>query len=240
MCQRKVIITKIKVNPLLINNLYSGHDITPIVMSLNGSSSHPSACQALSSMFSRNCLNPADINVLYRHYSSNDAPPIELIRNPHLLELLVDILFRPTVKLNPDHKPKYMYLLAYAVSVSEGGRSRNKPTSKEELKPTMQAIEKVHAVCSSNPSSTEIIAELNALYNCIKFPVVAVGVVRWVECVVTEPSYFKLCTEHTPIHLAILDEVVTCHQLLHRAVLNLLIRLFESKQDELEILVQVK
>jgi negative elongation factor C/D len=220
--------------------LFSGHDITPIVMSLNGSSSHPSACQALSSMFSRNCLNPADINVLYRHYSSNDAPPIELIRNPHLLELLVDILFRPTVKLNPEHKPKYMYLLAYAVSVSEGGRSRNKPTSKEELKPTMQAIEKVHAICSSNPSSTEIIAELNALYNCIKFPVVAVGVVRWVECVVTEPSYFKLCTEHTPIHLAILDEVVTCHQLLHRAVLNLLIRLFESKQDELEILVQVQ
>jgi TH1 protein. len=63
--------------------------------------------------------------------------------------------------------------------------------------------------------------------------------VRWVESTVTEPSYFKLCTEHTPIHLALLDEVVTCHILLHPKVLQLLIQLFESKQDELEILVQV-
>ncbi|CAB3367523.1 Hypothetical predicted protein [Cloeon dipterum] len=218
----------------------NGYDITPILMSLNGSSSHPPACEALSSMFSRSSLNPADISFLYRHYSSNDPPPIELIRTPHLMELLVDALFRPSVKLNPEHKPKYIYLLAYAVSVTEAGRGRSKPASKDELIPTKQAIEKVHNICSSNPSSTEIIAELSTLYSCIRYPVVAVGVVRWVECVVTEPSYFKLCTEHTPIHLALLDEVVTCHQLLHRTVLNLLIQLFESKQDELEILVQLE
>lgn len=72
-----------------------------------------------------------------------------------------------------------------------------------------------------------------------RYPVVSVGVVRWVECTVTEPSYFKLCTEHTPIHLAVLDEVVTNHPLLHHRVLKLFIQLFESKQDELEILVQV-
>lgn len=72
-----------------------------------------------------------------------------------------------------------------------------------------------------------------------RFPVVSIGIVRWVECVVTEPSYFKLSTEHTPIHLALLDEVVTNHPLLHHTVLSLFIRLFESKQDELEILVQV-
>lgn len=67
----------------------------------------------------------------------------------------------------------------------------------------------------------------------------SVGIVRWVECTVTDASYFKLSTEHCPLHLALLDEVVTCHPLLHTQVLDLLIRLFESKQDELEILVQV-
>lgn len=72
-----------------------------------------------------------------------------------------------------------------------------------------------------------------------RFPVVSVGVIRWVECTVTEPSYFKLCTEHCPVHLALLDEVVVCHSLLHTKILNLLVHLFESKQDELEILVQV-
>lgn len=72
-----------------------------------------------------------------------------------------------------------------------------------------------------------------------RFPVVSVGVIRWVECTVTESSYFKLCTEHCPVHLALLDEVVVCHSLLHTKILNLLVHLFESKQDELEILVQV-
>lgn len=72
-----------------------------------------------------------------------------------------------------------------------------------------------------------------------RFPVVSVGIIRWVECTVTEPSYFKLCTEHCPVHLALLDEVVVCHSLLHTKILNLLVHLFESKQDELEILVQV-
>jgi len=72
-----------------------------------------------------------------------------------------------------------------------------------------------------------------------RFPVVSVGIIRWVECTVTEPSYFKLCTEHCPVHLALLDEVVVCHPLLHPKILRLLVHLFESKQDELEILVQV-
>lgn len=39
-------------------------------------------------------------------------------------ELLVDALFKPGVKLNPDHKPKYIHLLAYAASVSESGAKK--------------------------------------------------------------------------------------------------------------------
>ncbi|GLH09589.1 hypothetical protein R5R35_004636 [Gryllus longicercus] len=219
------------------------HDVTPITMALNGAAGYPQACQALTSMLSRNALNPADITVLFRNYSAADPPPIDLIRTPQFLELLVDSLFKPGVKLNPEHKPKYIYLLAYAASVCETaarkGQTR-KTVNKEELKPTIQAIEKVHDICNINKGSTELIAELSILYQCIRFPVVSVGVIRWVESTVTEPSYFKLCTEQTPIHLALLDEVVTCHLLLHSKVLQLLIQLFESKQDELEILVQLE
>ncbi|KAG8259776.1 beta ketoadipyl CoA thiolase, th1 [Homalodisca vitripennis] len=213
------------------------HDVTPITMALNGAALHPQALQALSSMLSRNALNPADITVLYRNYNALEPPPLDLIRTPQFLELLVDSLFKPGVKLNPEHKPKYIYLLAYAASVFELGK---KSLNKDELKMTMQAVEKVHTICSTTKGSTELIAELNTLYHCIRYPVVSVGVVRWVECTVTEPSYFKLCTEHTPIHLAVLDEVVTCHPLLHHKVLQLFIQLFESKQDELEILVQLE
>lgn len=73
-----------------------------------------------------------------------------------------------------------------------------------------------------------------------RFPVVSIGIIRWVECTVMEPSYFKLCTEHTPTHLALLDEVVACHPLLHLTILRIFIILFESKQYDLDVLVQVR
>lgn len=227
-------------------------------MTLNGSAGHPQACEALSSMLSRNTLNPADINVLYRNYSSTVPPPIDLIRNPQFLELLVDSLFKSGVKINQEHKSKYIYLLAYASSVCEthqkggkgatGGGGGNQQQqqlgkrnlNKDELKNTISAIEKVHAVCNVNKGSTELIADLHMLYNCIRYPVVGVGIIRWVENTVTEASYFKLSTDICPPHMALLDEVATVHPSLHPPILALLIRLFESKQDELEILVQME
>lgn len=161
----------------------SGLNITPITMALNNSSPHPQASQALTSMLSRNTLNPADITVLFRNYSSSEAPPIDLIRNPQFLDLLVDALFKTGVKLNPEHKSKYIYLLAYAASVCEttpknGQQSGKKTLNKDELKPTIGAIEKVHNICNQNKGTLELIAELQSLYNCIKYPVVAVGIIR--------------------------------------------------------------
>lgn len=54
-------------------------------MALNGAAAFPQACEALSSMLSRNALNPADISVLYRNYSLEEPPPIDLIRTPQFL-----------------------------------------------------------------------------------------------------------------------------------------------------------
>ena len=46
------------------------------------------------------------------------------------------------------------------------------------------------------------------------------GIIKWVSCVVTEPSFFSLSTDYCPVQLALLDEVVTCHPLLHQKVLQ--------------------
>lgn len=248
--------------------LKNGLNVTPITMALYGNTQieHPQASEALTSMLSRNSLNPgisrlyyihtqtpfsfkfehflADITVLYRCYTSNSPPPIDLLRNSQFLDLLVDTLFKAGVKINQEHKSKYIHLLAYAASVSETapkkGANKHKVLHKEELKATVQAIEQVHSICNLNKSSTELIADIQSLYGCIRFPVVGVGLIRWIGNTVTEPSFFKLCTESTPIHLAILDEVANVHPSLHDSILKLLIKLFESKQDELEILVQLE
>lgn len=35
------------------------------------------------------------------------------------LELLIDALFKPSSRVNPEHKPKYVFVLSYAASVTE-------------------------------------------------------------------------------------------------------------------------
>jgi len=223
----------------------SNHDVTPITMALTTGFQHTRAVQALQSMLSRNALNPADIVVLHKFYNQPDPPPVDLIRIPQFLELLIDALFKKGSKINQEHKSKYIYLLAYASSVCDNwnfkrGTRKASGLNKDELKGTTQAVEKVHSICTSSKGSTELIAELSTLYHCIRFPVVSVGVIRWVECVVSDPMFFSLSTEYCPVHLALIDEVVTCHPLLHQRVLELFIQLFEAHYESLEILAQLE
>ncbi|KAI1292084.1 Negative elongation factor D [Halotydeus destructor] len=225
--------------------LKNGHDATPIMMALNGANGHPKVAQALSAMLAKNSLNPADITVLYKMFSAPDPPPVELLRVPQFLDLLLEALFKPGSKLHHEHKPKYIFLLSYASSVYEQvqGKKANsrKIVNKEELKGTLQAIEKVNSICTEKKGSAELLAELGSLYQCIKMsPVVALGVTEWVRYTVMEKTYFQLSTEHTPLHLALLDEVTACHTLLHQKVLDLLTKLFEAPQDSLDVLVYME
>lgn len=81
-------------------------------------------------------------------------------------------MFKPGVKLNPEHKPKYMFLLAYAASVcdvpAKKSSSGRRQLNKDEVTSTQHAIEKVHEICNMSRGSTELIAELGTLYQCIK------------------------------------------------------------------------
>ena len=59
-----------------------------------------------------------------------------------------------------------------------------------------------------------------SMFQCKRFPVVSVGIIRWAEMIVSEPNFFSLSTDYCPVQLALLDEVVTCHPLLHSQVKN--------------------
>jgi len=221
----------------------ANHDVTPITMALMAGFQHSKAAHNLSSMLSRNALNPADIVQLHRLYNTSDPPPVELLRIPQFLQLLIDALFKPGAKINQEHKSKYIYLLAYASSVCDTWsmkRGSRKSLNKEEVKGTSQALEKVHSICSTNKGNVELLAELNTLYQCIRFPVVSVGIIRWVECIVTEPNYFSVNSDICPIHLALLDEVVANHPLLHSKVLSLFTSLFENSYGDMEILAALE
>ena len=104
----------------------SEHDVTPITMALTAGFQHTRATTCLQSMLSRNSLNPADIVQLHKLYTStSDPPPVDLIRIPQFLELLIDALFKPGSKINQEHKSKYIYLLG-CHSIP---RAENSPTT---------------------------------------------------------------------------------------------------------------
>jgi negative elongation factor C/D len=75
---------------------------------------------------------------------------------------------------------------------------------------------------------------------CCRVPVVSIGLLKWIEQIILDPSYFKLNTDGSPIHLIILDEIVQNHNLLHDRVLNLLIKLFLTNFPDLDNLLQVR
>ncbi|KAK7155748.1 hypothetical protein R3I93_010414 [Phoxinus phoxinus] len=219
-----------------------GHDASQITLALGTAAAYPRACQALGAMLSKGALNPADITVLFKMFSSMDPPPVELIRVPAFLDLFMLSLFKPGAKINQDHKHKYIHILAYAASVVETWKKNKRVNiNKDELKSTSKAIETVHNLCcNENKGATELVAELSTLYQCIRFSVVAMGVLKWVDWTVSEPRYFQLQTDHTPVHLALLDEISTCHPLLHPQVLQLLIKLFETEHSQLDVMEQLE
>ncbi|CAF4388714.1 unnamed protein product, partial [Adineta steineri] len=121
-----------------------GHNVTEITLTLDGTTAFPKVYQPLCTMLSKKALNPADVTSLYKIYQSADAPPVDLIRKPAFIELLITQLFDPDSTLNPEHRPKYIGLLAYACSVAETNKksSRKSTTnSKEELSQTTIALE---------------------------------------------------------------------------------------------------
>lgn len=84
----------------------------------------PPVVHAMCSMMNKKSLNPADMTVLYQHFTQNKPPPVAVVRDPLFVELVTDALFRPKgVKIHADHRPKYLYLLAYGSSVAETVRN---------------------------------------------------------------------------------------------------------------------
>lgn len=220
----------------------SRHDATPITMALLGTAAHPRVHSALSSMLAKNDLNPADITILFKEYDGADPPPVSFIRIPQFLDLMVDSLFKPGSRINPEHRPKYIYLLSYAVSVVEQVKKGGRRTiNKDHLDYTSSALDKAATICLEKKGSIELLCEVNTLYQFIsKIPLVAMGILRWVKYTVSEPSYFQLTTDHTPIHLAFLDEISIYHNTLHEKVLELLVSLMEFEWDDMEVLQQLQ
>eukprot|EP01103_Thecamoeba_quadrilineata_P017214 TRINITY_DN6009_c0_g1_i1.p1 TRINITY_DN6009_c0_g1~~TRINITY_DN6009_c0_g1_i1.p1 ORF type:complete len:390 (-),score=45.48 TRINITY_DN6009_c0_g1_i1:597-1682(-) len=111
---------------------------------------YPDIASSLTCILSTGTTNLADIIKLYNQYSRPDPPPAELIRCPDVFDLIIKALFNPSKSVNPAHKNKYFYVLAYAASVKEIFDLDNpsqRIQDKSELEETIKALEVVHTIC---------------------------------------------------------------------------------------------
>jgi negative elongation factor C/D len=114
-----------------------------------------------------------------------------------------------------------------------------KSLNRDEVKATQNFIETAYRICLENKTSSDLLGDLNELFKCIRCAVVSIGIMKWIELTILDPSYFKINSDSSPIHLFILDEIVNCHSIQHDRVLNLLIKVFEYNFSDLDHLIQV-
>lgn len=146
--------------------------------------------------------------------------------------------FKPGSTINPDHKEKYLYILAYAISIHDD-KSTGEPCLKE-FQNTKKAIETAHMICSrASVSHAELQVEVPTLFECMKIPIVSMGVIRWVEHTLIDPTFFEEAAESSSLFLVLLDEATSCHTLQHPYILELLKKLIEGSYPTLEVNVQV-
>ena len=87
---------------------------------------------------------------------------------------MVQSLFKPGQSINPEHKHKYLYILAYAVSVydtpsSPQDYSQTTVMNKTDLDATREALETAHSLCiKASTSHAELQAEIVTLCRTIQ------------------------------------------------------------------------
>ncbi|KJH51724.1 TH1 protein [Dictyocaulus viviparus] len=186
--------------------------------------------QALLNMVSRCELNPADMTIIYDQYILPLPPPISIIRDPIFIELLLDSLFHyEGPKTIAEHRFKYIFLLAFAASVSETISSNGRRTqSRLELDNCRQCLDDTVSLLEG---MDDLLVELNELLHAIKMPVVAAGVLYYIQTLLLseektgDPPGAALC---------LLDHISTLHPNLHTKAFEVCCQLYEKIAAENE------
>uniref|UniRef100_A0A915Q520 Negative elongation factor D n=1 Tax=Setaria digitata TaxID=48799 RepID=A0A915Q520_9BILA len=180
--------------------------------------------QAMHTMMSKQCLNPADVTQLYQQYASSNPPPVELIREHLFIDMLIDSLFAyEGIKVHVDHRPKYVYLLAYASCVGEQKTTNGRVQNRQELNVTRDNIERVVGLLEK---TDDLLKEMKPLLYSLRFPVIATGLLYYLRGNLLSD---ELISEPEPVHFVLLDQIATTHPNLQLRVFRVLCELYDRQ-----------
>ncbi|CAJ0574051.1 unnamed protein product, partial [Mesorhabditis spiculigera] len=192
--------------------------------------------QALLTMTSKGELNPADMTQVYQQYILPHPPPVEAIRDPLFIHMLVDSIFHcDGPRVNVEHREKYIYLLAYASSVSETFRNGRRAQMRVDLDIARVAIERTAAAVEA---ADDVAVELPNLLREARFPVVATGLLHYAETLLLADNRMG----DPPLWVFVLvDQVAAQHPNLHSTAFALCLKLYEKvslQPDASEVIME--
>ncbi|KAL9648739.1 hypothetical protein ABK040_003676 [Willaertia magna] len=178
------------------------------------------------SMLNNNMTTPSDVLKLFKYYSGNNPPPVELLQSSDVLDLFIHDLFNPAKKINQVHRSKYIYILAYATSCNS---EDDYNTQQNIIKPIINALEKTINICTNTtlPKSVSIFRQY-LMYN-----IVCVGILHWIGIIFTDPqhSITVFTLNNTKMYMSLIKEIAFRHDNLSFSVLNVLKKCFNAKND---------
>uniref|UniRef100_A0A1I8JPT1 MIF4G domain-containing protein n=1 Tax=Macrostomum lignano TaxID=282301 RepID=A0A1I8JPT1_9PLAT len=174
---------------------------------------------------------PADMLTLYQLYKQQDPPP--LFSSSAAIRSIINR--RPSLRRStPSILHTYVYLLAVAAAARDSSSSLDTGHS-GELSLTEAAIKRASDICRSNK---HVMQSVRDLIKALRYPVVAYGVLGFVEKALSDERGCDL--SQASVYLILVDEVATNHPHLRPRILPMLCRLFEQFHPSLDELSQLE
>ncbi|KAF7632534.1 hypothetical protein Mgra_00008049 [Meloidogyne graminicola] len=196
--------------------------------------------QAMQTMFAKG-LNPADITQLYQAYSSQNPPPVVLIRDPFFTEMLIDGLFSATnAKIHKEHRSKYIFLLSYSCSVIETINEGNQQPKRKNIFLLKQDNSELNSTCEKMQrlvdilySYEDLLLSLDQLLELIKLPVLSASILHYLRTFLIRED--GVLTEPISLHYVLIDQIAEKHFNLHERVFKLLCDLYDNLSARNEV-----
>ncbi|CAI5727671.1 hypothetical protein KXD40_005658 [Peronospora effusa] len=171
---------------------------------------NPKFCDAILSIVKTKTCSELSAETLAKEYqTSKTPPPVAHLRDSMVLSSLLDRLFNPSDSIPLTFVQNCVFLVAYAASTKDErsllqtgvhGLSDQIEVDDDGVDSTKKALVEASAICKSdhtigyNMNQSEVV---DKLISVMSVPVVSMGVLHWLEVILTSPGFFS----STPLHI---------------------------------------
>ncbi|RLN48289.1 hypothetical protein BBJ29_001522 [Phytophthora kernoviae] len=170
----------------------------------------PKFCDAILSIVKTKKCSEMGAETLAKEFQvSKMLPPVAHLRDPMVLSSLLDRLFNPSDSISPAFVQNCVFLLAYAASTKDErsllqtgvvSSSDQVEVDDDGVESTKKALAEASAICKSDHTlgyNMNQSGVVDKLISVMSVPVVSMGVLHWLEVILTSPGFFS----STPLHI---------------------------------------